>query len=69
MDYMTATFNFQPYMKYTFKEGETISVFSESKDLNGLATFLKEEKGLVHLHFKDKVVIKERKLLVLEKTN
>lgn len=66
---MNSTYQFQPYGKYNFKPGEIISVFSDFKEINGFAEFIKEEKDMVHLKIKDQLYIKERKALILEKTN
>lgn len=66
---MNSTYQFQPYGKYNFKPGEIISVFSDFKEINGFAEFIKEEKDMVHLKIKDQLYVKERKALILEKTN
>ena len=39
---MNSTYQFQPYGKYNFKPGEIISVFSDFKEINGFAEFIKE---------------------------
>ena len=66
---LNSTYQFQPYGKYNFKPGEIVSVFSDVKELNGFAEFIKEEKEMIHLKINDQTFVKEKKALILEKTN
>ena len=61
------SFVFQPYNKYKFSKGETISVFSGS--LNGLAEVIEEVGDKITLRINGQDVTCDKKSLVLEKTN